>query len=231
MKKFSLKKKTVDSGKVEKNGKKKAGVIGFSLKNKNTLGTNDQGKEADDERNKRGDIEITNVDEIGQKDTEKDALVIVPSKNSSSDWEARRKEYFEQQMKQEKAEVEEKERELQRENNLEYGLNNVQKNDDSSKLTATANLSLTDIGGENPTEESYSKVPVSSFGLAMLRGMGWNEEMERERRKENAVNNATRSISSGKYQLLVGLGATPSPKVAKNRSAGYVPVVKSSKSD
>ncbi|PVZ97696.1 hypothetical protein BB558_006338, partial [Smittium angustum] len=33
---------------------------------------------------------------------------------------------------------------------------------------------------EGTTEESYARVPVESFGAALLRGMGWNEEADKE---------------------------------------------------
>lgn len=38
-----------------------------------------------------------------------------------------------------------------------------------------------------PTEESYKRVPVDQFGMAMLRGMGWTPEYESQKTKSQMM--------------------------------------------
>ncbi|PVU95561.1 hypothetical protein BB559_002689, partial [Furculomyces boomerangus] len=56
---------------------------------------------------------------------------------------------------------------------------------------------------EGTTEESYARVPVESFGAALLRGMGWNKEADKEREE-------TKPRAS-----LLGLGAKPLSQLSR----------------
>ncbi|GMM27671.1 hypothetical protein DAMA08_003870 [Martiniozyma asiatica (nom. inval.)] len=115
-------------------------------------------------------IEVKTLDDIEQKKQEKKELVIKPILNADS-WEYKRREALKQLRLQEenseaKAEVELKE--------IETKLSESSEKSENLKI---------DINGadENPTEESYKQVPLAEFGMAMLRGMGWNEQFEREK--------------------------------------------------
>lgn len=78
------------------------------------------------------------------------------------------------------------------------------------------------------TEESYEKVPVEKFGLAMLRGMGWKGDVTKMEKEEVKKDNASTS-----RPLLLGLGAKPSAVQLdpsyRVSSANYEPVTRVTK--
>ncbi|GAV29195.1 hypothetical protein PMKS-002677 [Pichia membranifaciens] len=205
MKKFSLKKKTVPEGRVEKK------IGGFSLKSKNAskdnkqeggkkgLGFGDDEEGDGDKTSKNSVVELTSVEDvIATEDPDKPLSILA------------------KQDEREKKEIAEKEEELAKEHGLlGFGLNEPTRhsedvteppNTPSTTSTDALFAELSHIGGEEPTDESYSKVPVSKFGLAMLRGMGWNEEMEKERRRESRKTQA-KSQPVRRRAPLAGLGA------------------------
>ncbi|PVU94156.1 hypothetical protein BB561_002774 [Smittium simulii] len=55
------------------------------------------------------------------------------------------------------------------------------------------------------TEEDYDKVPVSEFGAALLRGMGWNDDLEDDKKNKHEKIRPS----------LLGLGAKPPPPELK----------------
>lgn len=224
MKNFSLKKKPVPEGRVEKK------IGGFSLKSKNaskdirpqgdkkSLGFGDDEKDHDDKTAKNNSIvELTNVEDLVEKEDPDRPLIIVPSHKTVS-MQSRLQSLLAQQAEREKKEIAEKESELAKENELlGFGLNEPSKpvedtaekpSTPSTSSTDTLSAKLSEIGGEEPTDESYSKVPVSKFGLAMLRGMGWNEELEKERRRESRKAQATSQPATRRRAPLAGLGAS-----------------------
>lgn len=75
------------------------------------------------------------------------------------------------------------------------------------------------------TEESYAKVPVEKFGLAMLRGMGWKGNVSEIEKKK-----ITKDEESKQRPLLLGLGAKPSSiqldPSYRFSSANYEPLTK-----
>lgn len=210
MKKFSLKKKAVEGGKVEKK------IGGFSLKGKNT--TTQEKKidrklkvfDLEDDTNitpKNGITEITNIDDITESQKPKDApLIIVPTKVNHL------QEFLAKQAEREKKQVDAQEKKIAGEQNLGYGLITMDAipsekpaNDNTQNILETADFSK--IGGDDPTDESYNKVPVSKFGLAMLRGMGWSEELEKERRQKDKRESKKEKEVSRRRTPLAGLGA------------------------
>ncbi|GMM35969.1 hypothetical protein DASC09_032940 [Saccharomycopsis crataegensis] len=60
--------------------------------------------------------------------------------------------------------------------------------------------------GDNPTAESYKKVPVEEFGAAFLRGLGWKGEVTNKR--ENVTEKITKAVQR---QEFLGIGAKPIP--------------------
>lgn len=82
-------------------------------------------------------------------------------------------------------------------------------------------------GADNPTLESYQRVPVEQFGAAFLRGLGWKDEEDKNKGKDkreaendydssgdgdakkNAV--ADRIRNSVQRQEFLGIGAKPVP--------------------
>lgn len=217
MKKFSLKRKTVTEGRIEKK------VNSFSLKskkpnnskeNENTSTNNlkrdlpgfeDYGENIPRQKNF---VKITNLDEITNKMEESGnaSLVIVPPTNSNY-----LQIFLAKQAEQEKQNI----KDLPEDNSLEFGLNKLDNEIDKETTTpstnTTAKASTNDlsgfVGGKDVTDESYNKVPVSKFGLAMLRGMGWSEELEKDRRKEAKQHHLDMKIRDKKHVPLVGLGA------------------------
>lgn len=222
MKKFSLKKKTVPEGRVEKK------IGGFSLKSKNAskdnkqeggkkgLGFGDDEEGDGDKTSKNSVVELTSVEDVIATEDPDKPLVIVPSHTGTVSIQSRLQSILAKQDEREKKEIAEKEEELAKEHGLlGFGLNEPTRhsedvteppNTPSTTSTDALVAELSHIGGEEPTDESYSKVPVSKFGLAMLRGMGWNEEMEKERRRESRKTQA-KSQPVRRRAPLAGLGA------------------------
>ena len=222
MKRFSLKKKTVPEGRVEKK------IGGFSLKSKNVSRDNKQEGDkkglgfGDDEENdgdktskNSGVVELTSIEDLVATEDPDKPLVIVPSHKGTVNIQSRLQSILAKQDEREKKEIAEKEEELAKENGLlGFGLNEpIKPSEDAAESPNTSTTStdalfaeLSHIGGEEPTDESYNKVPVSKFGLAMLRGMGWNEEMEKERRRESRKVQAN-SQRARRQAPLAGLGA------------------------
>ncbi|QPG73455.1 hypothetical protein FOA43_000766 [Brettanomyces nanus] len=125
----------------------------------------------------------------------------------------------------------------ERKKTLSYGIN-IQSKDvenDKSRRRSPARFteaahSITQDGVTETTMDSYKKVPVESFGAAMLRGMGWTgsaKKAEKESLKE------AEKLKS--RPLLLGLGAKPSPiqldPSYRVVSASYSPVMKMEAAD
>lgn len=206
MKKFSLKKKETPAGRVDKK------IGGFSLKNKNStrnkqaepeknpiFGDDDADIDSKKTRGNGGVVQLTNVEDLVAKEAPDKPLVIVPSKKTTDSIQAKLQRVLAKQAEREKREIEEREKELAKESQLGFGLNEVTKGAASDTVPSSApspapvskdpfSAEISQLGGEEPTDESYNRVPVSKFGLAMLRGMGWNEELEKERRQDNRKN-------------------------------------------
>lgn len=235
MKSFSLKKMDGAAADIDKSKIQKKGFSGFSLKKKiiekkSPINVNNAFGESIVMDAKR-EVVITSTEDVFEVPKNEELLVIVPQRNSNS-WEDRRREALEKLEKQEQEDILEKSRELNKDT-LNYGINHQQKineekdNEDlKSRLemaTVKKNLSA---GAYQPTSKSYEKVPVEKFGLAMLRGMGWTEEMEKTKKKKQG-SEITEKKSIGSRPLLLGLGAKPlisgSPRVSDNH---YVPVVR-----
>lgn len=177
MKKFSLKKKTQDAP-------KKLG--GFSLKKKG-VGSDKEAKstvgnsssifgDAPPLVQESSDVAISSLDEVSSGTNL--PLVITPVVDANS-WEHRRAEAKKKRFVdageakpigdgEEKAEhddtvsLEEKDVVLRQRNAVSLDYNSYP---------------------DPPTEETYKRVPVKDFGMAMLRGMGWTPEYEREKVK------------------------------------------------
>lgn len=59
---------------------------------------------------------------------------------------------------------------------------NSAKIDDSLVLSVKSADELPLNGAEEATLDDYDKIPISQYGLAMLRGMGWKEPTENEKK-------------------------------------------------
>lgn len=211
MKKFSLKKKEITESKIKKIGS-------FSLKSKskttNTNHTNEKSniqiklfQEEDEFENdglKVKTVTISNTNEIfnDSNDEEKFPLVIKPSKNNANYFQ----NFLKKQSELEKNDIEERENEIARENKLVFGLNENTNSSNNDEIESNKRTELSIASGEDVTDESYKKIPVSKFGLAMLRGMGWTEELEKEKMKTNKSNIKVLENKRSCYPL-AGLGA------------------------
>lgn len=91
-------------------------------------------------------------------------------------------------------------------------------------------------GAENPTLESYQRVPVEQFGAAFLRGLGWKDEEDKNKDKDKKGaksdhdssgdgdakknNVADRIRSSVQRQEFLGIGAKPVPMPVTGSGSG-----------
>lgn len=119
---------------------------------------------------------------------------------------------------------------------LEYGINYLEKSADSKATEDSGNSSTPILSHEQEslsfkedvksrpemaTMEDYERIPVESFGAAMLRGMGWEGEKNEEKdEKKKAV------IPVAQRTLYLGLGAkdNKSDGGLKPIDKTYVPV-------
>ncbi|KAH7888156.1 DExH-box splicing factor binding site-domain-containing protein [Phlebopus sp. FC_14] len=83
------------------------------------------------------------------------------------------------------------------------------------------------------TVEDYARVPISSFGVAMLRGMGWTEGTVASKSAKGKKNGLIEPYVPQARPALLGIGAKErepdddgSGKVKKGQEKRYVPVVK-----
>lgn len=168
MKKFSLKAKknrngdkakiakpsvkTYGSNIVKSNAKAATNPVTDRGNDKPEIQQQDQDQDHDHNGKENGDIPITNIDDLsGAK--EASPIVIKPSPLSTSKQAILSKQRFLKLSQQEPLDVQ----------------------SDMTKTADTGSTALnTVIAGLNPTTDSYKKVPVSEFGLAMLRGMASN---------------------------------------------------------
>lgn len=240
MKSFSLKKKDGSSAGIVKGTVQKKGFGGFSLKKKiiekkPPLNVNNAFGESIITDTKR-EVAITSTEDVFEVAEDEEALIIVPKQNVNS-WESRRKEALEKNEKHEQEDILKKSKELDK-NKLNYGINHQQKivkeeNDVGHKSqlgTATVKKNLSE-GAYQPTSESYQKIPVGKFGLAMLRGMGWTDDMEKTKKKKRDSEIIERKPVGGRPALL-GLGAKPLISGPSRISDHYyVPVVRVQRKD
>lgn len=203
--KFSIKKKQTKS-------------VKFSLKKS---GRNHVAKTAFEDLTSEANsnIQITSLDDIGKsKDkSKKPELVIKPRPNKDS-WEARRRRALDSTTKSDDAKK------------LTYGLNTNQvkgTKDMPKKRNVKVEQPQDTHNVTETTSESYKKVPVEEFGIAMLRGMGWKgtaKDAEKQAKREDHDRKSR--------PLLLGLGAKPSKGQMESSyrvtSARYEPVVKKS---
>lgn len=209
MKKFSLKKKENKEGKIKKIGS-------FSIKGKNkTVKTNHtsdknemqitlfQEDEIEKDCLKEKTVAISNTNEIFNKlnDDKNIPLVIKPSKNNADYFQ----NFLKKQSELEKEDIAKKEHEISKENNLVFGLNENINHFKGNEIESKKKSKISISSGQDVTDKSYEKVPVSKFGLAMLRGMGWTEELEKEKKKSNKNNIKVLENKRSCYPL-AGLG-------------------------
>ncbi|GMG40241.1 unnamed protein product [Ambrosiozyma monospora] len=212
MKKFSIKKP--ENGVKKPEGKKR---IGFSLKKKSAATKQLQKpkisifgeKEDDSTLGKR--IEITNTEEVKENETEE--LVIKPVVKNGT-WEYKKRQALGKFVSQDQKEGNGDEDDQARQSLLA--------GDDTNLIKATAIeqpvIKQHEEEVEETTEESYKRVPVEAFGLAMLKGMGFKGK------KTNTRNKAAYSSSSSKPRpTSLGLGAKPMS--VPETVSSYVPVM------
>lgn len=196
--KFSLK----DKGKV---GKPKPKVGAFSLKKgKSKLKSSKAGFEVDEDVSEA--VEITTTEDL---DTVQQELVIKPVAVSTRI--TKQAAY-----------------KVPKEKGVKYGLNVREKEsgpeprNEEPTLRGNTLQEYPESSGDDVTEDSYKKVPVSQFGLAMLRGMGFKGSVE-----------SSNDDDDKPRPLLLGLGAQPSPiqldPSYRVISSGYTPVKKQEK--
>lgn len=188
MKRFSLKKKD-KSGKVEKPNL----TLGkFSLKknNKETIHKTNVFEDPtsgitplDSVIQSNKDIAITSIDDVVVK-KEPEVLVIVPPKLNK----VKIKSFLT---------ADEKLSSDEDDGGMDAAPN-------GGKLTVPMNSSPDVMGvtGAAPTSESYQRVPVNQFGLAMLRGMGWTEESSKDLQAKKQT-----EIVGKPHTPLAGLGS------------------------
>ncbi|VEU21508.1 DEKNAAC102633 [Brettanomyces naardenensis] len=236
--KFSLKDaKDGVGGKGRGEIKKKKSFAGFSLKKKGTS-TGEVKKverktnsvfESDNGDQKAGcKISITTTDEVVRVVEKEQELVIKPRQDMSS-WQQKRREARESKEPEEHKDDDDD----AKKEGYKYGMNLVNKtSSDVSRLKSQeVPLLMEDVPEdvEETTMESYKKVPVEKFGLAMLRGMGW----EGDAKKEEASSKQDSKLKP--RPLLLGLGAKPSPiqldPSYRVISASYSPVMKVEEDD
>lgn len=105
------------------------------------------------------------------------------------------------------------------EDHLGFGMNVLQakeKTDKQESETRMVGCLPMDVG-ENPTAESYEEMPVEKFGLAFLRGLGYDEKQKNsETQKESNRDDVTRRA------LFLGIGARENTNLAfKAREMKY----------
>lgn len=175
MKKFSLKKRTASKD------EKKLGA--FSLKNtaekplksvklnKNSIFGDNQHVPTENE-----DVAITSIDEVNI-DSKDEPLIITPVVNETS-WEHKRDEIRKRKLNDKK---QGDDTDALARGILQSGIKEAPSIDNNS-LKRTGRINIESYP-DPPTSESYKKVPINQFGMAMLRGMGWTPEYEREKAK------------------------------------------------
>lgn len=173
MKKFSLKKKTT--------GKEEKKIGSFSLKKQPKkpsetpkLEENSIFGHVQQPISENKDIAITSINEVSNS-TKDEPLVIAPVINETS-WEFKREEL------RRKRTLNNKEKSGETEQTVPKLLNKDSLNINPNLLKSTGKININSYP-DPPTSESYKKVPIDQFGMAMLRGMGWTPEYEREKAK------------------------------------------------
>ncbi|GME76704.1 unnamed protein product [Ambrosiozyma monospora] len=214
MKKFSIKKP--ENGVKKPEGKKK---IGFSLKKKSAVTNQLQKskisifgeKEDDSILGKR--IEITNTEEVKEKKIEE--LVIKPVVRKGT-WEYKKRQALGKVVSRDQKKGNGDEDDQARQSLLA--------GEDTELIETTAIeqpvIKHDEEEVEETTEESYKRVPVEAFGLAMLKGMGFKGNKTNNR---NKAEYGLSSSSSKPRPTALGLGAKPMP--VPETSPSYVPVV------
>jgi len=97
---------------------------------------------------------------------------------------------------------------------------NITSQQNVNKEDETFQEDLTKMADDIPiTSDAYVSVPISEFGAAMLRGMGWkgDEDNENNTRKKSAMNPNSNDVVIPRHHRL-GLGATPMPLSLKSSS-------------
>lgn len=215
---------------------KKAGFSGFQLKKSinNTQGRPSKPfgfSKDDDEDLKEEKIDTFDSNEGGAFSKKEGPKVkegpLVIQNQGNSNWRAKAQQRFKPDAEKSLKEVESKK--------LEYGINYLKKGDDEKEKKEALKesqgkpilshdqdtLSFKEDVESRPdmaTLEDYEKIPVESFGAAMLRGMGWKEDKEdpEEKSKKKPV------IPVAQRTMYLGLGAKDD-----NKDRGLKPINKS----
>ncbi|KXN65495.1 hypothetical protein CONCODRAFT_80755, partial [Conidiobolus coronatus NRRL 28638] len=74
---------------------------------------------------------------------------------------------------------------------------------------------------ESCTLQDYEETPIEEFGLAMLRGMGWDEEAEEKKKAKQKNKDKEKELVPQPREKLLGLGAKPQPKPVFKGKGSY----------
>ncbi|CCH43680.1 Pre-mRNA-splicing factor [Wickerhamomyces ciferrii] len=109
---------------------------------------------------------------------------------------------------------------------LEYGINYINDipKDSQEEVETKALRQDIETRAEEATLEDYEKIPVDDFGAAMLRGMGWKGEEDKESKDEEKKGKPV--IPVAQRTLYLGLGAKDDGKGKdpKPIDKSYIPV-------
>lgn len=77
------------------------------------------------------------------------------------------------------------------------------------KVETTKQSMIKKIESEDSDDDSSDdrKIPIDEFGAAFLRGLGWQEEEERN--KDDSKSTNTQNLSHRKHGITLGIGAKP----------------------